>query len=111
MCDFGQVFATFGPETYPFVRAAASWTDPCGDVDARGECDGAIARRCETSFASAVRRLTERDCGASGQSCVLGSLGAQCAEGESEIPDSDADAGVVTVVDAATAHDATPDAI
>lgn len=109
-CDFGQVFASFGPETYPFVAAAASWTDPCGDVDARGECQGSIARRCETSFASAVRRLTEQDCGASGQSCARGARGAACADVEGENPDSDADAGVAAALDAATAHDATPDA-
>jgi hypothetical protein len=77
-CDYGQVFATFGPSTYPFIEAAARWTDPCGDVDARGDCAGAVARRCQTSFANGVRQLVGQDCGAMGESCVVGAEGAEC---------------------------------
>jgi hypothetical protein len=80
ICDYGQVFATFGPSTFPFLEAAASWIDPCGNVDARGECDGPVARRCQTSFANGVRQLVAEDCGAMDQSCALSLDGAACSD-------------------------------
>jgi hypothetical protein len=61
-CDFGTVFATFGPETMPFLERALGWADPCGELGAVGSCDGAVARRCETVLASAVRRVVEEPC-------------------------------------------------
>jgi trypsin len=97
VCDFGQVFATFGPDVFPFVEGATSWTDPCGDVSASGECAGRSARRCETSFANDVRRLLEQDCGATGQSCVMGGAGPECRV----LSDERADAGVGSPADAA----------
>lgn len=106
VCDFGQVFASFGPETYAFVAARASWTDPCGEVDARGVCDGAIARRCETRFANDSRALVEQDCGASGQSCVLDAQGATCRGGV-----IDGDAGAEGIDAAVPVGDATADTL
>lgn len=100
VCDYGQVFATFGPSTYPFVAAAANWTDPCGDVDARGECDGTVARRCQTSFASAVRQLVADDCGVIGQSCVLGLDGAACSDSGEDAGVTPSDAALDATVDA-----------
>jgi trypsin len=110
VCDFGQVFATFGPVTFPFVEAAAGWTDPCADVDARGDCDGNVARRCETSFANAVRRLVERDCGALGQRCVMAATGAECGEPEGGITDAGASIPSDAAADAGVPLDAAFDA-
>jgi hypothetical protein len=78
-CGFGQVFATFGPITFPFLETARAWEDPCGDVGVEGVCEGAVARRCESSFANAVRRLVDVDCGALGQGCIMSNAGAACA--------------------------------
>jgi len=61
-CDLGQVYAIFGPQTFGFVEAGSRWTDPCGDVDATGVCDGGERRRCETSLASRERRLVLERC-------------------------------------------------
>lgn len=92
VCTHGQVFATFGPITYPFLESAKDWTDPCGDVDAAGVCDGAVARRCATSFATRTRELIETDCAALGQTCSSFASGASCveagADGAGEFPAS-----------------------
>jgi hypothetical protein len=77
-CDFGEVYATFGPHTFSFVEQGRSWTDPCGDVDEVGLCDGALMRRCESHLATHVRRLIEQDCGAAGQPCVAAEGSVQC---------------------------------
>lgn len=77
-CDFGQVYATFGPATLSFLERARGWVDPCGDVDERGSCAGAILQRCETDIGSNVRRLVDEDCAASGQSCVVLGDTARC---------------------------------
>lgn len=77
-CDFGTVYSTFGPVTLAFLDARRTWTDPCGDVSVGGACDGAIARRCESSFTGGLRRLSSEDCAASGQVCVSGESGAGC---------------------------------
>jgi hypothetical protein len=77
-CDFGTVFSTFGPVTLPFLEAQRTWTDPCGEVDAAGVCEGEIARRCESSFTGAFRRLASEDCAALGQLCVSGENGVAC---------------------------------
>jgi hypothetical protein len=78
-CDFGTVYSTFGPVTLAFLDAQRSWTDPCGEVAADGVCEGAIVRRCESSFTGAFRRLASEDCAALGQVCVSGDNGAACA--------------------------------
>jgi hypothetical protein len=77
-CDFGTLYATFGPVTLPFLQAAQAWTDPCGESDAAGSCDGAIARRCQTNLGAGTRQLVEDDCAALEQSCSVTSAGAGC---------------------------------
>jgi hypothetical protein len=78
ICDFGQVFATFGPVTFPFLEEERQWTDPCGDTDAGGLCDGDVAVRCQTRFNPGERRLVEDDCAARGQACTISASGAAC---------------------------------
>jgi hypothetical protein len=79
LCAFGQLFAIFGPDTLAFLEAERAWQDPCGEIGASGVCDGDVLRRCETSFAQAVRRLVDQDCAAAGQSCVTTETGTACA--------------------------------
>jgi hypothetical protein len=64
-CDFGAIFATFGPETMPFLEQAIAWVDPCGERGAAAVCEGDVARRCETDLTAGVRRLVEEPCAAS----------------------------------------------
>jgi hypothetical protein len=78
ICAFGQVFAVFGPVTYPFLEAERAWEDPCGDVPREGECEGDHLLRCESSFATGVRRLVEEDCSAAGAVCSSTPAGARC---------------------------------
>lgn len=78
ICAFGQVFAVFGPVTYPFLEAERAWEDPCGDVPREGECEGDHLLRCESSFATGVRRLVEEDCSAAGTVCSSTPAGARC---------------------------------
>jgi hypothetical protein len=78
VCDFGQVFATFGPVTFSFLEEERQWSDPCGDIDAAGACDQDVAVRCETRFNPAERRIVEDDCAARGQACSVSASGAAC---------------------------------
>jgi hypothetical protein len=78
ICAFGQVFAVFGPITYPFLEAERAWDDPCGDVTAAGACDGDRLLRCETRFATSVRHLLEEDCSAAGLVCTTSAGAAAC---------------------------------
>lgn len=78
ICDFGQVFATFGPVTFPFLEEERQWSDPCGETDAGGRCDGDVALRCQTRFNPGERRLVEDDCAARGQACIVSASGAVC---------------------------------
>jgi hypothetical protein len=78
ICDFGQVFATFGPVTFSFLEEEQQWSDPCGDTDAGGLCDGDVAVRCQTRFIPGERRLVEDDCTARGQACIVTANGAAC---------------------------------
>jgi hypothetical protein len=78
ICDFGQVFATFGPVTFPFLEREQQWSDPCGDVDAGGLCEGDVAVRCQTGFNPAERRLVEDDCAARGDACIVSAGAAGC---------------------------------
>jgi trypsin len=80
-CDFGQVYATFGPVTFPIIEAGVAWTDPCGTADSLGRCDGSIAERCETDVAANVRRPVSKNCATSGQRCRMGDGGAECSDG------------------------------
>src|SRR5688572_21239869 len=70
ICLLGQVFAVFGPVTLPFLEAERLWQDPCGDVPVAGRCDGGRLSRCESSFATGVRRLLVEDCAARGTTCT-----------------------------------------
>ena len=80
VCDFGAVYASFGPETVAFLEAARNWVDPCGGVTAKGSCDGDNATRC-TTLAEGKRRLTVTDCSLFGQTCAVASDGtATCAD-------------------------------
>jgi len=77
-CDFGTVFSIFGPQTIAFLEDSLDWVDPCGDVTSAGQCDGSVARTCETNFNGNLRRLIEEDCSASGLECVSGDTGVGC---------------------------------
>jgi Trypsin len=68
ICDYGTVYASFGPTTLPMIQNAMSWTDPCGDLDTAGSCDGSVARRC-TNLLEGPRRVVEFDCGLLGLEC------------------------------------------
>jgi len=87
-CDFGTVFATFGPEVMDFIEAAQEWEDPCGDVGVAGACTHNVAQNCLTDVASGVRELQEQDCGETDQICVLFSGGAACGTPPPEEPDA-----------------------
>lgn len=63
-CDFGTIFATFGPETMPFLEQASAWVDPCGGLGAAAVCEDGVARRCETDLTAGVRRVVEASCAA-----------------------------------------------
>ena len=81
-CDFGQVYATLGPETWPFIAASLDWADPCGNVDADGRCAGPVAEHCETDLTANTRRLVRNDCSASGQVCRVMDSTAGCGSPE-----------------------------
>jgi hypothetical protein len=68
VCNMGTVYATFGSEVTAFLTKSLEWTDPCGNIDTRGTCNGNVARRC-TNLAEGRRRITEFDCGLVGMAC------------------------------------------
>lgn len=75
LCDFGAVFAVFGPATQTFLQNALQWVDPCEGVSVKGYCSGDLAIRC-TDRSEGTRRLSETDCGLLGQTCGLDEDGA-----------------------------------
>lgn len=77
-CDFGTVFAVFGPEAFEFLQEAEQWQDPCGDLTEEGVCNGSRVERCETDLPASIRTLSTEDCADTGRECVSTSLGAQC---------------------------------
>lgn len=77
-CDFGQVWSTLGPATFPFVEASRDWSDPCGTVDTAGACAGSVAERCSANGAGTVRELISDDCSARGLACRVTQGIAQC---------------------------------
>jgi len=105
VCDYGSVFATFGPETMAFLEQATSWEDPCGELPGQGQCQGSVAVRCETQLFADVRQRVEQDCAEIGQECFLGTSGAVCHEPSPPISgsdaggDADSDAGAAAPVD------------
>lgn len=74
-CDFGAVFAVFGPSTRDYLAEALQWVDPCIGTTVQGHCEGDLAVRC-TSRSEGKRRLSETDCGLLGQTCGLDENGA-----------------------------------
>jgi hypothetical protein len=74
LCDFGAVFAMFGPATRAFLQNALAWVDPCTGVSVKGRCEGDLAVRC-TTHAEGTRRISETDCGLLGQTCGLDATG------------------------------------
>ena len=70
ICDLGTVYATFGPGVLEFLQTARTWTDPCGDLDSHGACDGDVARRC-TNLAEGRRRIVDFDCSLLGMTCNM----------------------------------------
>lgn len=99
-CDFGTVFSTFGPVTLSFLEQSRNWVDPCGDVTEAGECDGDVARRCETSFIGNLRRLEEKDCTALGLTCVAGARGVGCGTApEPEVADPPGPGDIESLLD------------
>ncbi|HEY5957451.1 MAG TPA: hypothetical protein VIV60_12885, partial [Polyangiaceae bacterium] len=74
LCDFGGVFAMFGPAARAFLQNALAWVDPCAGVSVKGRCEGDLAVRC-TTRAEGTRRISETDCGLLGQTCGLDSTG------------------------------------
>ena len=77
-CDYGTVFATFGPDVIDFIDEALTWEDPCGDVTATGACEDNVAMNCSTDVEEGTRELTSQDCSATGQICVLWGGGSAC---------------------------------
>lgn len=73
-CDFGAVFAVFGPSTQNYLAEALSWVDPCIGTTVKGHCEGDLAVRC-TNRSEGKRRLSETDCGMLGQTCGLDETG------------------------------------
>jgi hypothetical protein len=74
LCDLGTVYATFGAGVLEFLDTAKQWTDPCGDIDTNGTCDGNTATRC-TNLVEGRRRLVSFDCGSLEMTCNM--LGGQ----------------------------------
>jgi hypothetical protein len=69
ICDFGSVYATFGPDTLALIDETSAWKDPCDGLSALGHCEGTIARRC-TAPDEGPRRMIVSDCASLGQTCV-----------------------------------------
>jgi hypothetical protein len=67
-CDYGNVYATFGPTTVAFLESAKLWTDPCAGVPSGGACEGTVAARC-MAWREGPRRVARTDCATIGQSC------------------------------------------
>ncbi|MEY4551062.1 MAG: hypothetical protein RL685_7257 [Pseudomonadota bacterium] len=86
VCDYGSVFAVFGPETLAFLDGARAWVDPCGELSALGECQGQRAVRCQTSLLDELRRPIQRDCAPAGLACFVGPSGADCIAPPPDLP-------------------------
>ena len=89
VCDYGTVFATFGPDVYAFLEDARNWEDPCGDVGESGLCDGNTAVHCVTDLSAGVREMSEENCDDSGRTCVLLDDGARCGVVGNQAPSDD----------------------
>lgn len=74
-CDYGTVYATLGPDVLAFAKKASTWSDPCGDTEIDGVCEGFTAKRC-TALDEGPRRVTKTDCSLLGQTCGQDETGA-----------------------------------
>ncbi|WP_437940494.1 S1 family peptidase [Sorangium sp. So ce341] len=74
-CDYGTVYATLGPDVLAFAKKASAWSDPCGDTEIDGVCEGRTAKRC-TALDEGPRRVTKTDCSLLGQTCGHDGTGA-----------------------------------
>src|SRR5437016_5197702 len=77
---FGERFVRpgCGPVQWLGGRTAArTWTDPCGDLDSRGSCDGDVAQRC-TNILEGRRRMVSFDCSTLGMACNTGGGQVSC---------------------------------
>ncbi len=75
ICDYGAIYATLGPDVLAFAKKAIAWSDPCGDTETSGVCEGFIAKRC-TALHEGPRRVTKTDCSLLGQTCGQDETGA-----------------------------------
>ncbi len=78
-CDFGSVYATFGPTTLAFLTQARHWVDPCEGVAAAGSCEGDTLVQCFTNLGAAIRRPQQSSCAEQGLRCHSDDEGAYCA--------------------------------
>jgi hypothetical protein len=79
MCDYGAVYASFGPDVASFIKTSQAWVDPCGSVSRLGVCKKNTSQRCSKT-AEGKRRLLVVECALLGQTCVIASDGeALCA--------------------------------
>lgn len=74
ICDWGGVFAAFGPATRAFLDQALLWVDPCTGITVEGSCSGDVAIRC-TAPNEGRRRISETDCSMLGQTCGIDQTG------------------------------------
>ena len=85
VCDYGAVYATFGPETIAFLDQALQYIDPCDGASTSGTCSGSVATRC-TNIDEGKRRLTVTDCALLGQTCATASNGNAVCATPGEVP-------------------------
>ena len=80
ICDYGSVYATFGPDTRALIEDTLAWKDPCDGLSTRGVCEDSVARRC-TRTGEGPRRIIVSDCATLGQTCTdAASGGVRCIE-------------------------------
>ncbi len=80
VCNYGVVYASFGPEVMDFLKKAKKWVDPCKGLSTEGVCEGDVAKRC-TAVAEGPRRITKTNCGLLAQTCGVDDAGvASCVD-------------------------------
>jgi len=73
-CDYGDIYAAFGPKVVTFLNKAKAWKDPCATTTTAGACDGDTVNRC-TNWVEGDRRLISTDCSLLGQTCGVTATG------------------------------------
>lgn len=76
ICDLGTIYSSFGPDVLDFLMTARQWTDPCGDLNSLGACNGDTAVRC-TALNEGRRRIVSFDCSSLGMACNIQGQGGQ----------------------------------